>query len=164
MYLPAEIWRKIWMYRVVVDEHRSKLLSDIRKGYMIKEIEKQYRNDWVIDGDVSGWLYNDVMLWLNEEKATLLTVTDKLKDFCKRNFFLVIEDNNDIDAMEIFLLTMPYLSMFTNRENSYLNTVDSKKLWNYVVYHLKEDETYWFYKWVYSLRLFEPNTEVISEY
>ena len=32
MYLPAEIWRKIWMYTVVVDEHRSKLLSDIRNN------------------------------------------------------------------------------------------------------------------------------------
>ena len=43
MYLPDELWSKIYMYTVVVDEHRSKLLSDIRKAYMIKQIEKQYK-------------------------------------------------------------------------------------------------------------------------
>ena len=63
MYLPDELWNKIYMYTVVVDEYRSKLLSDIRKAYMIKQIEKQYRNDWIIDNDVSEWLYNDIMLW-----------------------------------------------------------------------------------------------------
>ena len=33
MYLPDELWNKIYMYTVVVDEYRSKLLSDIRKRF-----------------------------------------------------------------------------------------------------------------------------------
>ena len=79
MYLPDELWNKIYMYTVVVDEYRSKLLSDIRKAYMIKQIEKQYRNDWIIDNDVSEWLYNDMMLWLNEEKASLFMINKQIK-------------------------------------------------------------------------------------
>ena len=140
MYLPDELWNKIYMYTVVVDKHRSKLLLDIRKAYMIKQIERQYRNDWIVDNDVSEWLYNDIMLWLNEEKASLFMITNKLKEFCSRNFYLIIEDNDDIDAMEIFLLNLPYMSIFASKSKR--DVINSKKLWDYMVYHLKEDETY----------------------
>lgn len=155
MYLPDELWNKIYMYTVVVDKHRSQLLSDIRKAYMIKQIERQYRNDWIVDNDVSEWLYNDIMLWLNEEKASLFMITNKLKEFCSRNFYLIIEDNDDIDAMEIFLLNLPYMSIFASKSKR--DVINSKKLWDYMVYHLKEDETYEFHKWVNKLRLFQEN-------
>ncbi len=155
MYLPDELWNKIYMYTVVVDKHRSKLLLDIRKAYMIKQIERQYRNDWIVDNDVSEWLYNDIMLWLNEEKASLFMITNKLKEFCSRNFYLIIEDNDDIDAMEIFLLNLPYMSIFASKSKG--DVINSKKLWDYMVYHLKEDETYEFHKWVNKLRLFQEN-------
>ena len=155
MYLPDELWNKIYMYTVVVDKHRSKLLLDIRKAYMIKQIERQYRNDWIVDNDVSEWLYNDIMLWLNEEKASLFMITNKLKEFCSRNFYLIIEDNDDIDAMENFLLNLPYMSIFASKSKR--DVINSKKLWDYMVYHLKEVDTYEFHKWVNKLRLFQEN-------
>ena len=95
------------------------------------------------------------MLWLNEEKASLFMITNKLKEFCKRNFYLIIEDNDDIDAMELFLLNIPYMSIFVNKNKR--DVINSKRLWDYMVYHLKEDETYEFHKWVNKLRLFQEN-------
>ena len=59
--------------------------------------------------------------------------------------------------MELFLLNIPYTSMFVIENRT--DIIDSNKLWNCMVYHLKEDETYEFYKWVNKLRLFQENEE-----
>ena len=101
-YLPEEIWRKIWLYTVVVDEKREQLLKNIRKINIINSIEKKYRDDLRVEY-VYSWLHNDICRWLNDNYASMYLIRPKLKEYFYRNFGKIVNNNDDLNEIEIKL-------------------------------------------------------------
>ena len=99
--LPNEIWIKIYRYSAIVNNERRLLLNSIRKYKLKKEIENAYKNIWGDDHSVwLSWLDNDFCLWLNNQMGTLYCISDKLKNFYKREFELAIMSHEDLDKFE----------------------------------------------------------------
>lgn len=124
MYLPNEIWSKIWMYSAIVDSNRKQLLSSIRKYQYKIQLEKIYLDQW--GEDYYDWLNNDIYGWMNHNEATLNSITHRMKHIFKRSFDTDINNVDDIDVFE--------------------NGRSSKILWNVYLNGLTEDEFYNFYR------------------
>lgn len=133
MFLPLEIWSKIYLFTVVVDESRSNLLVDIRKSKKKRLLEKKYQVLFSYEGTLGywNWLHNDICCWLNNYKPTMYIISDKMKNFYQREFDINITKNDDIIC-----------SIETNK---YGSRYSAKHMWNLYVRHLKENEFDQFY-------------------
>ena len=101
--LPIEIVRKICLFIPTINKN---LLKEIRCSYIIRKIEKMYYNYWVIlfssdRNNMYDWLENDIMFWMNEEKGTLIKITDKLKHFLNKTFKVKINNYQDLEIWDI---------------------------------------------------------------
>ena len=128
LYIPPELWSKIYMFTIVVDKKHSRLLSDIRKGPKKIKIESLYKDVFEKEGprEYWNWLHNDICSWINEYKPSYFIVTDKMKSFYLREFGLNIQSEDEVQ----------YLIETSDNGTRY----SGKFMWNKYVYHLKEDE------------------------
>ena len=98
MYLPNELWSKIWLYTAIVDTKRKELLCEIRKSKIKILLEKIYFQQW--GDEYYDWLYNDIYGWINDDKPTLFQITDKMISFYKREFNVNVNSIEDIEIIE----------------------------------------------------------------
>ena len=139
VYLPPELWSKIYMFTIVVDESHHKLLSDIRKSKKIRILESKYKVIFKNEGthEYWNWLHNDICGWINDYEPMYFVITDNMKNFYKREFNINVTSNDDIDRL------------VENKPNG--GKYPGKYLWKKYVCHLNEDEFEDFY--ITSLQL-----------
>lgn len=132
IYLPEEIWSKIYIYSVIVDQKRKKLLTEIRKEFYKRKIEKVYEVFWHRDdyGEYWNWLHNDIYGWMNDNKATFYAITNKMKNIYKREFNIEVNNSHDINKFEEKFIP-------TNAINNWQH---GKILWNVYSDILTEEE------------------------
>lgn len=147
-YLPEEIWRKIWLYTVVVDEKREQLLKNIRKINIINSIEKKYRDDLRVEY-VYSWLHNDICRWLNDNYASMYLIRPKLKEYFYRNFGKIVNNNDDLNEIEIKLFKECSEEIRINELQGIPldDSILSYRLWNIHLCYLTEKELKSFNSW-----------------
>ena len=147
-YFPEEIWRKIWLYTVVVDEKMEQLLKNIRKINIINSIEKRYRDDLRVEY-VYSWLHNDICRWLNDNYATMWVIRPMLKEYFNRNFEVVVKNNDDLNEIEIKLFNECFEEIRINELQGIRldDSILSYRLWNIHLFYLTEKELKSFNSW-----------------